>query len=98
MSGLSRRSFLTRSSLALAAGGVATAVPGLTSMIETAQVDAPEIEGAATDGEAAAADLGGPLVAHVKDLRSGEISFYEGERQVVYKDPGLAARLYRASR
>ena len=95
MSGLSRRSFLSRGSLALAA---ATTVPGLASIIETAPADAPEVEGAATEGEAAAADATAPLIAHVSDLRSGQISFYEGEREFVLKDPGLAARLFRASR
>jgi hypothetical protein len=84
--------------MVLAVGGVAAAVPGLSSVLATAEVDAPEIGGAAGDSEAAAADLPGPLVAHVTDLRAGEISFYEGERQVVYKDTDLAARLYRASR
>ncbi|HEX6392837.1 MAG TPA: twin-arginine translocation signal domain-containing protein [Acidimicrobiales bacterium] len=98
MPGLSRRSFLTKSSLVLAAGSVATAVPGLGSILEAAPAEAPEIEGAASEGEAAAGELTGPFVAHITDLRSGEISFYEGERQVILKDPGLAARLYRASR
>jgi hypothetical protein len=98
MSRFSRRSFLTRSSLVVAAGGVAATVPGLGAMLQAAPAEAPEIEGAASEGEAAAADLSGPLVAHVTDIRSGDISFYEGERQVIYRDPGLAARLYRASR
>ena len=98
MTGLSRRSFLTRSSMVLAVGGVAAAVPGLTTVLDTAEVDAPEIGGAAGEGEAVAGNLSGPLVAHVTDLRAGEISFYEGERQVVYKDTDLATRLYRASR
>lgn len=97
MSGLSRRTFLGRSSLALAVGGAST-VPGLSSMLATTTSDAPEIEGAATEGEAAVADTSGPLIAHVTDLRAGEISFYEGEREVVLKDPALAARLFRASR
>jgi len=98
MTGLSRRSFLTRGSMVLAVGSVAAAVPGLTSVLETAEADAPEIGGLAGEGEAATANLSGPLVAHVTDLRAGEISFYEGERQVVYKNADLAARLYRASR
>jgi hypothetical protein len=99
MPGLSRRSFLGRSSLALAAGGLATALPGLGSILEAAPAEAPEIEGAASEGEVAVAnDLDGPMIAHVKDLRTGEISVYQGEQEVSFKDPGLAARLYRASR
>jgi hypothetical protein len=99
MPGLSRRSFLGRSSLALAAGGIATALPGLGSILEAAPAEAPEVESAAaSEGELAAADLDGPMIAHVKDLRTGEISLYQGEREVSFQDPGLAARLYRASR
>ena len=98
MATLSRRAFLGRSSVALAAGGVVTAVPGLSSILQAAPADAPELEGAASEGEAAAAEVSEPLIAHVKDLRTGEISFYEGQREVILKDRGLAARLYRISR
>lgn len=97
MPGLSRRSFLGRSSLALAVGGLATAIPGLGSILEVAPAEAPEIDAAAGDGEVAG-DVSEPVIAHLKDLRTGEISFYQGEREVSFKDPGLAARLYRASR
>jgi hypothetical protein len=96
VSGLSRRTFLTRGSLAVAVGGVATAIPGLGSILSSAPADAPEINGALTDAEAGAADLNGPLVAHVSDIQAGEISFYQGESQVVLKDSALVARLYRA--
>jgi hypothetical protein len=98
MPGLSRRSFLGRSSLALAAGGIATTLPGLGSILEAAPAEAPEVEGAASEGEIAAADLNGPMIAHVKDLRTGEISLFHGQTEVSFKDPGLATRLYRASR
>ena len=96
MSGLTRRTFLTRGSLAVAVGGVATAIPGLGTILDSAPAEAPEINGALTEAEAGAADLNGPLVAHVTDIRSGEISLYQGEGQVVLKDPSLAARMYRA--
>ena len=96
MSGLSRRTFLTRGSLAVAVGGVATAIPGLGSILETAPAEAPEINGALTEAEAGAASQSAPLVAHVTDVQSGEISLFQGENQVVYKDPALVARIYRA--
>lgn len=96
MSGLSRRTFLTRGSLAVAVGSVATAVPGLGSILENAPAEAPEVDGALSDAEAGAANASGPIVAHVTDLQAGEISLYQGESQVVYRDPALAARLYRA--
>jgi hypothetical protein len=96
MPGLSRRTFLTRGSLAVAAGGVAAAVPGLGSILASAPAEAPEINGALSDAEAGAASASGPLVAHVADIQSGEISFFQGESQVVLKDQDLVARLYRA--
>jgi hypothetical protein len=39
-----------------------------------------------------------PLIAHVKDLQTGEISLYMGEREFTYLDPTLAARLVRAAK
>jgi hypothetical protein len=80
----------------VAVGGVATAIPGLGSILASAPSEAPEIEGGLSDAEAGAADLNGPLVAHVSDIRSGEISLYQGEGQVVLKDPSLVARMYRS--
>ena len=38
------------------------------------------------------------LVAHVRDLGSGEIHLFVGERQVVIKDPALARALFQATR
>lgn len=96
MPGLSRRTFLTRGSLAVAIGGAATAIPGLGSILQAAPAEAPEINGALSEAEAGAADLNGPVIAHLSDLRSGEISLFQGESEVVLKDPALAARLYRA--
>ncbi len=39
-----------------------------------------------------------PLVAHVRDLSTGEIGIFNGTREVVFKDPQLAARLFHAAR
>jgi hypothetical protein len=97
MPGLNRRTFLSRGSLALAAGGVAT-VPGLGSILQAGSAEAPELEGAATESEAAAAEAGSPLIAHVTDLRAGQISVFQGEREVVIQNRSLAAQLYRMSR
>ena len=41
------------------------------------------------------ASLDGPLVAHVKDLSTGEIGVYMGTSEVTFRDPHLAAKLYR---
>lgn len=41
---------------------------------------------------------GEPVVAHVRNVATGEIDVYIGERQVRIRDRGVAARLARASR
>jgi hypothetical protein len=97
MSRLSRRSFLGKSSVAVALGGAATAVPGLGSLLQLGEVDSPELGGPLSEAELATSD-GSPLIAHVTDLQTGEIRLYQGERMVTYRDPGLAARLVRSAR
>ena len=97
MSNLTRRSFLGKSSLAVAVGSAATAVPGLGSLLQVGESDSSEVGGALSEGEMAATDSS-PLVAHVTDLQAGEIRLYQGERMVTYRDPGMAARLFRAAR
>ena len=95
MSSLSRRMFLKKGSLTVAAAGVAAALPaGLLEATEAgagaASTSAPELpEGAA---------LTEPIVAHVRDLASGEINLYVGTHEVSVRDPGLAARLFHAAK
>jgi hypothetical protein len=71
------------------------------------------VAGAGAAGVAAAAALGGgsaeaestavpaqatkPLVAYVRDARTGEVAVMEGEREVVVHDRTLAARIARAA-
>jgi len=93
----------------MAAAAVAAA-PGLVSVLGPAASDAPAVDagasGAGVDaavssvGASAGADaseMTGPLVAHVKDLSTGEISLFNGTREIVTHDPQLAGRLYRAA-
>ena len=47
---------------------------------------------------AGAADATQPLVAHVRDLSTGEIGVFNGTREVVVRDPELASRILRAAR
>jgi hypothetical protein len=53
---------------------------------------------AAEQADAKALATSGPLVAYVRDPRTGEISVMAGERQVKLQDRKLAARLARAAR
>ena len=96
MSEFSRRVFLARSSVAVAAVGVASSVPSLTSALATGVAEAPAAEPAIADD--ADATMSEPLIAHVRDLASGEIGLFSGEREIVFHDPGLATRLFNASR
>jgi hypothetical protein len=94
MEAINRRLFLMRSSMAVAAAGVATAIP-LTPALTAAETEAPAADSAVEGG---AAGMSEPLVAHVRDLASGEIGIYSGTREVTFHDPGLASRLFNATR
>jgi hypothetical protein len=92
MENVSRRGLLRNGSLAVVGAGLV----GLASK-------APDASAAdrspATASESAALPTGtsldGPLVAHVKDLSTGEIGVYMGTSEVTFRDPHLAAKLYR---
>jgi hypothetical protein len=89
MKGLSRRMFLKRGSIAVAMAGMATSplLTGATSEATTEAAALPE-----------GAQLTEPVVAHLRDLTTGEINVFVGSRQVVVNDPKLAHALFRASR
>ena len=91
MAQMDRRSFLARGSMMVAAAGAVAAVPGVADELVAGETDV-----AAIEGEAGA--LTEPLVAHVRDLATGEIGVFTGTREVVLRDPGLASRLFHASR
>jgi hypothetical protein len=94
---LSRRSFLHRGAFTAAAVAVAGSVPGLSGLVASTAPDAPAVDAGASE----AADEGGaltePLVAQVKDLTTGEISLFQGEREVVVRSPALARSLLSAA-
>jgi hypothetical protein len=94
MTALSRRLFITRSSLTVAAAGLVSALPAMPAAVSDAEAEAPELDSTVSDTAA----LTGPLIAHVKDLSTGEISLYSGEREFVLHNPGLAARLFNAAK
>jgi hypothetical protein len=100
---ITRRTVLRSGSIGAAAAGLLAAVPGLSGLIGGASSAAPELSGAAS-GEAAgvaAADTSavtGPIVAHITDAATGDISLYVGEREIPYRDPALVAHLLHAAR
>jgi hypothetical protein len=94
VSGLSRRLFLTKSSLTVVAAGVVSAMPALPAVVSAAETEAPAAESEVGEGEA----LTEPLVAQVKNLQTGEVSLFSGEREINILDKGLAARLFNAAK
>ena len=82
MSGTSRRNFLRTASVGAAAVGAASAVP----FALAAPANAAE-----TESNAPAHD--GPLVAWVKNAKTGEIAVLVGEHEVLHHDKKLARRL-----
>ena len=95
MMGLSRRMFLKRGSMAVAMAGVATSMP----LLSEVAAGPPASEASSTASEIPEGfTLAEALVAHVRDLGSGDIHLFVGERQVEIKDPGLARALFHASR
>jgi hypothetical protein len=101
MSELSRRVFLKGGTAAVVAAGAISALPGLPALVGAAETQAPADAGAAesavAEGESSLS-MSEPLVAHVRDLASGEIGLFSGTREVTVLDPRLAAALVRALR
>lgn len=100
MNAFSRRSFLRSGSAAVVAVGALSAIPGLPALVGVAETQGPADAGAA---ESAAADsesvaLSEPLIAHIKDLATGEIGVFSGTQEISLFDPQLAAALARAIR
>jgi hypothetical protein len=90
MKGLTRRTFLTRSSLGVAFAGALAVVPFMAAAVRQ--------QSTTLKAGARGAIPGGPLVAHVRDLASGEIAFLVGSERFVIRDRELAARLHSAAR
>jgi hypothetical protein len=84
---VSRRAFMSRASLGVALTGAAAVVPGLSTILK---LPAPPFAAPTLPATAE------PLVAHVRDLASGEVSLMVGTDHVVVRDANLAARLYGA--
>jgi hypothetical protein len=100
MSEFTRRAFLKTSSAAVVAAGALAAAPALPAAVGALESTGPADTGAADAAiaDAGAGSLAEPLIAHVRDLATGEIGLFTGTREVTVLDPSLAARLARAIR
>jgi hypothetical protein len=94
----SRRSFFKQAgTVAAVAGAVVVAPVGVASALAgtTTPVSVGDEPMLAMSERLAEGDT---LIAHLKDAKTGEISLFVGDREVVIKDKSVAARLIRATR
>ena len=94
--GPSRRSVLYGAAGLAGAGLAATAIGTIAGPAAAASAAAAPLAHA---GEAAGtSSSAGPVIVHVRDLRSGEMDVFAGESKARLRDPGLAAKLAHAIR
>jgi hypothetical protein len=88
---LSRRSVMR--------GAVGLAGAGLAAGAITGAIAAPAAAAAARPTRPAGGDasLAGPVIVHVRDVRSGEMDVFAGTSHTRLTDPGLAARIVRGA-
>ncbi len=86
---LTRRGFFRQTSISAATLGMLAAVPSLEAIAEAPEVPAAELP---------TGIFAGPMVAHVSDLATGEVSVMVGTREVIYRDPEFVMRLLKAVR
>jgi hypothetical protein len=90
-----QRPDLSRRSVIRGAAGLAGA--GLAAGAITGAIAAPAAAAAARPARTAGggASPAGPVIVHVRDIRSGEMDVFAGTSHTRLTDPGLAARLVR---
>jgi hypothetical protein len=86
-----RRDFLKHASVAAAVAGAAATVP--ISFAESAAADTNKTPPVSRD-----ARVDTNVVAHLRDVQTGEVDIYAGDRAITVTDKRLAALLYKASR
>jgi hypothetical protein len=100
---MSRRAVLRAGTIGAAAVGAVSAFPSLLGELTAAR---PELSAGASDASAVATDtealsgstFEGPVVAHIRDATTGDMSLYVGEREIAYRDPALVHKLIRVAR
>ena len=91
MAKLTRRTFLTCASMGVAAGAVTGGLTAL-PLVGDAPLRPEDVPGA-TAGEPV-----DDLIVHVRNVSTGEIALMVDTREVVHRDPSLAARLMHVAR
>ena len=83
---------------AAALASVSGVLPALVGAGEDSSAVPAAEEQAAAELATAGGDVDGAVMAHVRDVSTGEISVFNGTREVVIKAPAIAARILRAVR
>ncbi len=89
MAKLARRGFLKRTTASVATIGVMASVPAAL----TAMSDAPQITETAQADLSSFALVEGPMIAHVSNVATGEVSLLVGTQEIIFRDPELVMRL-----
>ena len=98
MAKLTRRRLLKETSVGVAtlgvlAGVATTATTAATHTTATTTSSAAAVAASIPASRKPVAALDGPVVAHVRDLATGEIALMVGTREIVYRDPVLVMNL-----
>lgn len=88
MTKLTRRSFLKQTSASAATLSLLPAIPALSAFPHSLEAAGPDLSARFSD----------PLVVHVSDVTTGEITLLVGDHEIVFRDPQLVVRLIRAAR
>jgi len=89
MKDLTRRRFLTHTTIGVAFAGALALVPGVAAALRLP---------ATTSKVGLGKKAGGPVIAHVRDLATGEIAFLVGTERFIIRDRELAVRMHSAAR
>jgi hypothetical protein len=95
MAKLARRGFLKRTTASVATIGVMASVPTALTAITA---EAPQITETAGTDLSSLSLAEGPVIAHISNLATGEISLLSGTQEFVFRDPDLVMRLLRFMR
>lgn len=96
---VTRRGFIAQTTASVATISMFAAAPALAVESELPAVTTPAMTAPATSApelSAAAAAITEPLIAHVSNIATGEISVLVGTQEITYRDPELVQRLLRA--
>ena len=85
---LTRRSFLQQTPISAATLSLLPAMPAMAAVRHSQEAAAPQLSAAST----------GPMVVHVNDVATGEMTLLVGARQIVLRDPQIVASFIEATR